>query len=415
MIDMGFQALRAGLVAVLLLGSGAPPAPGRVPGRIPRVEPGFVVTLFAVLGSTGTSLDFGPDGRLYVADHAGGRVLAFDDLGGVAGPAEVFADGLSSPLGVLAAGDGAVFVADSEPTRAGPFGIRPYGRVWRLADRDGDGVSDRRTLVLGDLPNGRHNTNGMALGPDGLLYVANGSSTDDGVEGGQPEAAPWSGAVVRVDARARGLSAARLGPAALVATGMRNLYDLAFSPLRRGDLFIPTNGVDDARQGDPGPTGLEDSDDLLYVTAATRPGVDDFGFPSCLYNVARQGSLEPYDNPNPEVIERFGRCPRGVARPRASFGLHVSADGLAFQTTAAWGGDDRNDLFVAEFGNFFGSEVTGHRVVRVEFDGARRVASVSDFMVDIVPLDLTFDDRGVLYVLDYSGHIWRVTQAVELP
>lgn len=407
--------MRAALLAIVVLAA-APPVPAARPGRLPQVvEPGFALTPFAVLGSTGTSLDFDPGGRLYVADHAGGRVLAFDDLGGVAGPAQVFADGLSSPLGVLAAGNGVVFVTDSEPSRAGPFGTRPYGRVWRLRDADGDGAADGRTLVLEDLPNGRHNTNGMALGPDGLLYIANGNSTDDGVEGGQPEVVPWSGAVVRVDPRARKLSLARLGRSALVATGMRNLYDVAFSPFRRGDLFIPTNGVDDARQGDPGPTGLEDSDDLLYATAATVPGADDFGFPSCLYNSARQGGLEPYDNPNPEVIQRFGRCPRAVARPLASFGLHVSANGLAFQTTGAWGDDDRNDLFVAEFGNFFGSEVTGHKVVRVEFDGPRKVSSVRDFMVDVVPLDLTFDGDGVLYVLDYSGHIWRVTQAVELP
>jgi glucose/arabinose dehydrogenase len=390
---------------------------------------GFAVTTYTHVGGTATSLAFGPDTRdlsktrLYVAVNSSGQIVAFDDVAGTAGPAQVFASDFQGPLGVLVGADGTVFVADAEGPRAGPFGERTYGRVTRLRDTNGDGAADTREVVLRNLPNGRHNTNGMAFGPDGMLYVTNGNSTDDGVEGGDPEVPPWSGAVVRVDPAATDISLATLSPGkALVATGMRNIFDLAFSPFDPTHLFIPMNGADDARKNDaPPPDHLEDSDDLLYLTDVddiqgkkkkARPVIDDFGFPSCLYNQQRRGNLEPYDNPNPDTIALFGRCPTAsVPRPVWSFGLHVSADGLAFQRTPAWGPDFQNDLFVAEFGNFFGDEVVGHKVVRVQLSpGGTTVTSEEDFLSGGLPLDVTFDGAGNMFVADFSGAILKVTK-----
>ncbi len=55
--------------------------------------------------------------------------------------------------------------------------------------------------MISGLPNGRHNTNGLAIGADGMLYITNGNSTDSGFgeEGGAPEVQPYSGSVLRVD------------------------------------------------------------------------------------------------------------------------------------------------------------------------------------------------------------------------
>lgn len=407
----------------------------------PTAPAGFAVTPFAELGGAATAIAFGPHTgdaattRLYVTDWLNGRVVAYDHLGPAAGPPTVFADGFRNPLGVVVADDGTVFVADVEAARDGPFGERPYGRVWRVTDTDDDGSADTRDLVLGDLPNGRHNTNNLVLGTDGSLYVTNGNSTDDGVEGGQPEALPWTGAVLRVDQGATGLSVTDLDPArAVVATGMRNVYDVAFSPSDPTALLMTTNGVDDARRNDsPPPAEHVHSDDLLYAVDVAdtgpvgrdhaparsgngdkvgfQPVVDDLGFPSCLYDVERMGGLEPFDNPNPDVIERFGPCPtETVPRPIASFGAHPSADGLAFQSTDAWGDGFTGDLFVAEFGNFFGSDVVGHQVVRVQLD-AMRVTGQEPFLTGVTPLDVTFDDAGALYVADFTGTILRVDRA----
>jgi len=128
----------------------------------------------------------------------------------------------------------------------------------------------------------------------------------------------------------------------------------------------------------------------------------------------RRGDLEPYDNPNPDVIEQFGPCDKqSVVRPIASFGLHPSADGVALQTTEAWGDEFRNDMFVAEFGNFFGDEVVGHKVVRVEFDASgENVVGQSDFLEGVLPLDVTFDSSGTMFVADFTGTILKVTKAI---
>lgn len=378
-------------------------------------EPGFVVTPFAATQGTPTSLAFGPGETpaLYVTDGTTGNVLVVDANGVVT----TFAEGFRTPLGVVAGRDGSVYVSDVESARQGPYGLRGYGRVWRLRDTDGDGVADKRNVVVKDLPNGRHNTNGLAFGPDGLLYVANGNSTDDGVEGGESEVEPWSGSVVRVDPKAKGISVTKLPRSALVAHGWRNVYDLAFSPVDPTKVFVPMNGTDDARQGstgeNPADPDLEDSDDLLYVTDVDDRKVHDFAFPQCLYNLAEKGDLKPYANPNPDVIERFGPCrKRVVPRPVASFGLHPSANGLAFQTTEAWGDAYTNDLFVAEWGSLFG-EPSGHKIVRVELDeSGTKVTATSDFLEMDTPLDLTFHPDGSMYVADYTGTIFKVMKAV---
>jgi glucose/arabinose dehydrogenase len=414
------------LTAALVLGTFAiPGGAAPVSPAVPRaLEPGFVVTPYAATGGTPSSLAFGPDTRtgakgtrLYVTDNAGGTLLAIDDLGGTGSQPAVFADGFRSPLGVVAAPDGSVYVADAEAAREGPFGLRQYGRVWRVIDKDGDGTAEKKYVVLKDLPNGRHNTNGMAFGPDGMLYVANGNSTDDGTEGGESEAKPWSGSVVRVDPGAKGVSLLDLPrKKTLVATGWRNVYDVAFSPLDDSKIFVPMNGADDAREGsageNPADPDLADSDDLLFVTDVDDKKIDDFGFPSCLYNLVEQGDLRPFQNPNASTISRFGGCPtKTVPRPVSSFGLHTSSDGLAFQTTDAWGKDHKNDVFVAQWGNLFGPPA-GHNIIRVQLNGnGTKVVEQSDFLDIDTPLDLTFDAAGAMYVADFSGQIFRVIRA----
>ena len=91
-----------------------------------------------------TSLDVGPDtrdgasgSRLYATSFTGGEVLAFDDIAGAGAPPATFASGFQRPLGVLAAPDGTLYVSDADASRPGPFGERPYGRVWRGATSTG--------------------------------------------------------------------------------------------------------------------------------------------------------------------------------------------------------------------------------------------------------------------------------------
>ncbi|MDQ3935834.1 MAG: PQQ-dependent sugar dehydrogenase [Actinomycetota bacterium] len=382
-----------------------------------------------------TSLAFGPDGKLYVTSLDGSVYVIGKDRF-----PRPFATGLTQPLGVVVADDGRVYVSDSEKDGDG----LAWGKVLVLEDGDGNGSADRRATVVERLPNGRHNTNGLAFGPDGDLYVANGNRTDDGIECGPPptpvdcgnpgEDQPLSGSLIRVDPDARGATAS---DDMVVATGMRNVFDVAFWPNDRSIAYLPTNGPDDPA-----------ADDVLYATDVddfdeqppadpegepTRtPRIDDMGFPSCLYNAHENAgagevgghhehgkSLSPMDNPNAAVIERFGPCPKdSVHRPVATFGGHVSADGLAFAHGSRFPGSYANDLFVAEWGNMWGAEdghAVGHKIVRVNLRDDGTIArdhhgmpSVTEFASGALPIDLAFGPDGAMYVADQEGFVHRI-------
>lgn len=392
------------------------------------VEPGFTVTPYAAGLGAATSLTFGPDGHLYVASFAGtisrvrdaGSMFGIPGLDGLVGlPPEVVASGFSSPLGVHFGPDGALYVASIDPDNT------TDGRTWGMVSRlelDGAGAVVDQRKVLVDLPNGRHNTNGIATGPDGLLYVANGNATDDGVAGGDPEILPLSGSVVRFDiadatdeplsAMAYAGSGEGADPVDVIATGMRNVYDLVF---RGDDLLVTTNGPD--AQDPLGEDTLVVIEDAPSVSLADG-NMPDFGFPGCLHTHDEFGQPVATDATTPNREPWFQTCDTGVTDPLAVLGLHVSADGVDIAPDGF--GEFGGDVFIAQFGNFFGEAIVGHQVQRVGLDAEGSVSTddggvvdIGDFMVGVAPLDLVFGPGGALFVADFgSGTVLRVAPAV---
>jgi len=384
-----------GLIAlVAVVPAGAEPY-GTADTLPPTVPVGYAITASG-LAPAPTSLSFSPDGStLYVASAAG-TVLSYPVVSGLlAGPPSVFLDGLSQPLGVLATEE-SVFVS------ANVAGPRTTGIVYRAPVSGG-----ALETVISGLPNGRHNTNGLAIGPDGLLYIANGNSTDSGWEGGAAEIPPYSGSVVRVDPSATGLVP---DPAMVVATGFRNIYDLAFVP-GTSTLAVPTNGPDGLTYGE---ITRPEGEDILAMFDVADGRVDHFLFPWCLHDRDNGGLdgfvQDPAGHPTPsgdcttlpaEAYEGLDPQTTDVARPAALLGMHVSADGLEFDPATG-------DLFITEFGNFFGETVTGHKVVRARFAEDGSVETVDDFITNILPLDLTFGPDGAMWIADLAGVLWRV-------
>ncbi len=318
------------------------------------------------------------DTHLYVTSFGSGRVVRLAFLpGGRLGPPEPVADGFSGPLGVAVAADGTIFVADSRDGGE-TYGGRTVGRVQAI-----DPATGEVEVVVDGLPNGRHNTNNVVI-HDGRLYITNGNSTDDGVEGGDPEL-PLSGTLLSVPLSLRGHVVGPNGRATgfltVEASGMRNLYDVAFRP-GTNEAWIPTNGPD---QLDP-----YGEDTLVKVPDVTRYAPD-FGFPNCLYNADGELMEDPPAGP----------C-RGHSHtpPEELLGMHVSADGLAFgPNDDFWSGD----LFIAEFGSIFPSGgVAGHRVVRVPVDVDGDSSAPEDLVLGGTPLDLVFGTAG-LYVADFGA------------
>ncbi len=378
----------------------------------PAIPVGFLV-LPAAVSITATSLSFSPDGgTLYVAS-LGGFVFACPVIGGLlAVPPLPFLSNLSQPLGVLATEHG-VFVSVAQGGA---------GAVLRARDTNGDFMADVTETVISGLPIGRHNTNGLALGPDGMLYVLNGSSSDSGfhAEGGPAETPPYSGSLLRLDPLATGLTPT---PAMVVATGFRNPYDLAFVPadhpaLAPGHIAVSMNGPDGESyaQADGSSIARPEGEDTLSLLDPGNGVVEHFGFPWCVYS-RDNGGLAGFDQDaaegscNPLPAKAFSALagPGVQAHPAALFGGHVSANGLAFNPGTNFPAEYAGDLFVTYFGNNPGETFVGHKIVRVRFGAAGEVAAIEDFMSSILPLDLTFGPDGALWVADLSGLILRVS------
>jgi glucose/arabinose dehydrogenase len=141
-------------------------SPARTPADV-TAPPGVRVTVWANGLSSPTSLTFGPDGRLYVAELLGQIIALKDRAGkGTADEQVVFASGLNAPLGLAFHGS--------------DLYVGRRGGVTRLRDTTGDGVADEALAIIDGLPALRHQTDGLALGPDGRLYIGQGSTSDRG-------------------------------------------------------------------------------------------------------------------------------------------------------------------------------------------------------------------------------------------
>ena len=160
----------AALLASAPAAFGATPDP-RLAGY--RVAPGYKVTIAATepLVINPVTMTFGLDGRLFVVEWMPGRgpndrikVLTDENGDGTFDRADIYMDGLELPAGVLF-WDGWTYVTLDHD-------------LVRFKDKDGDGTFEERQSVVTGFGNddSHHRVSGIAMGPDGWLYLTTGDS-----------------------------------------------------------------------------------------------------------------------------------------------------------------------------------------------------------------------------------------------
>ncbi len=170
-------ALAAIILAALPAGcASAPPGPPYSPAEALEsfeIHPDFQIELFAAEPDLmdPVALDFGPDGRIWVAESSGypldidgkrGRIKLLEDTDGDGRPDKttLFADNLVMPTGVMAWKNG-VLVTDAPD-------------VLYLEDTDGDGKADKIEKILSGFAftNPQHTVSSPVYGLDNWIYLS---------------------------------------------------------------------------------------------------------------------------------------------------------------------------------------------------------------------------------------------------
>lgn len=349
----------------------APAAPH--PDEILSLPRGFSAQVFAWLREAPTAItdiDFASDGDL-IALALDGRIFRLRDRDddGLADTQRLIFDNdvsgiprLEWAVGMALRGDD-IYVSDD-------------GRIGRLRDRDGDGTLDHYQTLVAGLPGLQypfHSNNGIAFGPDDLLYIVVGSTSDHG-----PLREELEATVLRV--------APEGGTPEVFATGFRNPFDLAFAP--DGRLFTADNSPDSLDAIMP----FYPPEELNLV----RQGAD-YGFPDVY-------GFDIHIRPRDAATE-----PPLLLLPTSS----VSA-GLTWYGAQHFPPDWRHGIYLAQFGG--GLNDKGKKVVFVALGEADNAPSAieartfANFLPAYRPVDVAAGPDGALYIVEWDeGLILRVT------
>ncbi|MBA2625410.1 MAG: PQQ-dependent sugar dehydrogenase [Acidimicrobiia bacterium] len=259
-----------------------------------------------------------------------------------------------------------------------------------------------------------HMTNGIDFGPDGRLYVAQGSNNGYGAPTsgwGNRAEDPLSGAILVADVGAIGSGTvnvdprtgynATTGPVKRYATGVRNAYDLVWHP--NGKLYAPVNesaGGDTPAGPGGNPPALRDLPAGRDFLASIQQG-GYYGHPNpsigkyVLNGGNPSGGVDPWEVPQYPV----GTQPHtDWKRPIHDFGTHRSPNGIAvYSNSVAFGGQLKNHLLVAEFSN-------GDDIIDIALTSGGGVASAKILASGFNnPLDLFASSGGQIYVVEYGN------------
>lgn len=332
---------------------------GKIPDIPFKLPKGYVVHVFADGFKAARDLQFSPGGTLLVSDPAAATVTALRDTNrdGVADSAKQIITGGSNVHGLAFYG-GKLFVAKTD-------------RVERYA-WDEARLSATLDKTLFSLPaSNSHNRRTIAFNNEGRMFISVGSTCNVCVEDDNRFAT-----ILESDAEG---TAPRI-----YAKGLRNAPFMALNPTS-GEIWATEMGRDNLGDNIP-------PDEINIVRAG-----QDYGWPKCYGAKVHDTS---YDRSSSDP------CGSTVA-PIFAIPAHNAPLGLAFIKSNQFPLSQQSDLLVAYHGSWNRSTPDGYKIVRLSVRG-NTITTSEDFMTGFIndrtvsgrPVDVTFDDRGNLYVSD---------------
>jgi glucose/arabinose dehydrogenase len=365
-----------------------------------KAPPGFEVSLFAKGLTQPRIVRVAPNGDIFVAESAAGRVRVLRAPDGAREYADqqTFATGLDRPFGI------AFYPPGPEPRFVY---VATNTRVMRYPYRNGDMTTSGPPEIIATLPGrGGHWTRDIAFSKDGAtMYVSVGSGSNVA-----EEMEPLSGDALKDFVATHALGATwgeeedRADVLAfdpdghgkrVVAAGIRNCVGLAVQP-ENGALWCSTNERD--IMGDDLPPD--------YVTRVKDGGF--YGWP-WYYIGAHEDPRHAGERPD---------LAGSITLPDVLIQPHSAPLGMAFYEGAQFPAEYRGDAFVALQGSWNRAKKTGCKVVRLLFKDGQPTGVYEDFLIGFVANDTSVwgtpvgvavaHDGALLLTDDGGGVIWRV-------
>ncbi len=372
-----------------------------------QVPAGFALNLYHAGLDEPRLMATGPDGALYVAERGADVVIRLPDADGdgVADERQVVAEGLNGPHG-LEWHDGSLYVAAND-------------QIVRLSDRNGDGDfadADEQVTVTDNIPSGGgHSSRTVHIGPDGLLYVAAGSSSNIDVESDRRRAAilrfNLDGSIPEDNPFVGDADESRHP---VWAEGLRNSVDFLFLP--DGRLWANHNGSD----------GLGDDVPPEEIVIEVEGG-QHYGWPYCYTSelgVVPADATEARDERIP-FDDYLADCSAAVPALFTDL-AHQAPLGMVHYNHTAFPADYQGNLFVAYHGSWDSAVPRDCRVQMIVVQDGMPVEGqpfVTGFRDDETqscgrawgrPAGIAVGANGELFVSDdQNGNIYRVVYTGE--
>jgi len=349
----------------------------RPEGALPKVPPGFSVSVFASGFKQPRVLKAAPNGDIFLAETGGGTIRVLRTTGGTTSVA-TFADGLDRPFGIAFYPPGPnpryVYVGLTKAIIRYPY---------RVGDLKASGPAE---TVVPNIPEGGHFTRDVLFTQDGKnMFVAIGSGSN--IQDKGPDNELFRANILEFNPDGTGRR--------IYAAGLRNPVSIAFDP-RTGQLWACVNERD--LMGDDLPPD--------YVTHVQQGA--NYGWP--YYYIGGNPDARPQGTPPVRADQ--------VTIPDVLIQPHSAPLGVAFYNAKQFPAEYQGDIFVTLHGSWNRQNRTGYKIVRVKMKDGKATGAYEDFLTGFVTDDgkvwgrpvsiMVAPDGSLLMSEDGNGTIWRI-------